>query len=316
MSFLLNLVLILCLVFATAAPHNPQVPLPLPLVIWHGLGDNYQAEGLVSIGKLARKTNPGTYVYNIHLDKDPSADRTATFLGNTTLQIEHVCSKLANHPVLSHAPAINALGFSQGGQFLRAYVERCNNPPVRNLVTFGSQHNGIARFQNCAATDWVCRGAIGLLLANTWSDFVQSRVVPAQYYRDPEDLESYLERSNFLADVNNERTRKNETYRRNMLMLEKFAMYIFSDDQTVIPKETAWFAEVNSTTGVVTLLRDRDLYREDWLGLRVLDDQARLDFEMVKGGHMELTDDLLVSTFRKYFGQKMHQQMTVMDEEL
>jgi hypothetical protein len=25
----------------------------------------------------------------------------------------------------------------------RGFVERCNHPPVRNLITWGSQHNGI-----------------------------------------------------------------------------------------------------------------------------------------------------------------------------
>lgn len=36
----------------------------------------------------------------------------------------------------------NAIGFSQGGLFTRGYVQRCNNPPVHNLVTFGSPHMG------------------------------------------------------------------------------------------------------------------------------------------------------------------------------
>lgn len=40
------------------------------------------------------------------------------------------------------ANGFNAVGFSQGGQFLRAYVERYNDPPVHNLVTFGGQHMG------------------------------------------------------------------------------------------------------------------------------------------------------------------------------
>ena len=30
----------------------------------------------------------------------------------------------------------------KGGQFLRAYVERCNKPRVYNLITYGAQHNG------------------------------------------------------------------------------------------------------------------------------------------------------------------------------
>lgn len=57
---------------------------PLPLIIWHGLGDNYKADGLAQIGELAEAIHPGTFVYNIHIDDDASADRTATFFGNLT----------------------------------------------------------------------------------------------------------------------------------------------------------------------------------------------------------------------------------------
>lgn len=317
MRLLLQLIPLARLVVTLAIPLSSSSPIaqPLPLVIWHGLGDNYKADGLRAVGDLAAETNPGTYVYNIRLDDDPSADRTATFFGNLTVEIERVCADLAAHPVLSSAPAINGLGFSQGGQFLRAYVQRCNNPPVRNLVTFGSQHNGISRFGQCATTDWLCKFAIGFLTTNTWSHFAQSRVVPAQFYRDPDDLESYLKYSNFLADVNNERTVKNETYKRNLLTLEKFAMFVFTEDKTAIPKESGWFAQVNSTSGDVTWLKDRDLYKEDWLGLRALDELGRLDFEVAEGGHMELTDELLVDTFRKYYAP-MSEEKTMISEEL
>ncbi|RFU30560.1 hypothetical protein B7463_g5765, partial [Scytalidium lignicola] len=273
---------------------------PLPLVIWHGLGDNYQAEGLQSIGVLADEIHPGTLVYYIHIDDDSSADRTASFLGNLTLQIDKVCSDLASHPILSTAPAVDALGFSQGGQFLRAYVERCNFPPVRSLITFGSQHNGISEFQSCGSTDWVCKGTEGLLRLNTWSSFVQSRLVPAQYFRDPNQYEDYLQYSNFLADINNERAIKNETYKQNLATLEKFVMFMFDDDETVVPKESSWFGEVNGTE--VIPLRNRAIYEEDWIGLKALDEKGALEFKTTSGGHMKLTGEVLKTVFEEYYG--------------
>ncbi|KAH8804717.1 palmitoyl protein thioesterase [Xylogone sp. PMI_703] len=273
---------------------------PLPLVIWHGLGDNYKAEGLQEIGVLADEVHPGTLVYYIHIDDDASADRTASFLGNLTLHVEKVCADLAAHPILSTAPAIDALGFSQGGQFLRAYIERCNFPPVRSLVTFGSQHNGISEFQGCGSTDWICKGAQGLLRLNTWSSFVQSRLVPAQYFRDPNQLDSYLQYSNFLADINNERETKNETYKQNLATLDRFVMYMFEEDETVIPKESGWFAEVNGTE--VIPLRNRTIYEEDWIGLKALDEKGALEFKVTSGGHMRLSSDLLKTVFEEYYG--------------
>lgn len=298
---------------------------PLPLVIWHGLGDNYAADGLADVADLAQEVNPDTYVYIIRLDEDASSDRTATFFGNVTTQLQSVCDDLASHPILSTAPAINALGFSQGGQFLRGYVERCNNPPVRNLVTFGSQHNGIAEFQGCGMTDWLCKGAMALLKSNTWSDFVQSRLVPAQYYRSVnastgEPTEEYLEHSNFLADINNEREGKNETYKKNLASLKTFAMYLFEDDTVVIPKVTGWFDQIsNLTSGDVTKMKDRQIYKEDWIGLKELDKKGGLVFRTVPGEHMRLRDQDLEKAFKDFFapeGKGKESEFTIQEQEL
>ena len=130
---------------------------------------------------------------------------------------------------------------------------------------------------------------------------MQSRLVPAQYYRDPEDLEKYLDSSNFLADINNERKVKNSSYKENLKTLDKFAMYMFTEDTTVVPKESAYFSEVNTTSETVTKIRDRDMYQEDWIGLRWLDERGRLDFRLAEGGHMQLTTELLEDCFREYF---------------
>jgi palmitoyl-protein thioesterase len=231
---------------------------------------------------------------------DASSDQSATFYGNLTEQVAKACADIAAHPILSTAPAIDALGFSQGGQFLRAYVQRCNNPPVRSLVTFGSQHNGITAFKECGTSDWLCRGAMALLRVGTWSSFVQSHLVPAQYFRDPAQYDKYLEHSNFLADINNERPIKNHMYNRNIAMLENLALYMFEDDTTVIPKETAWFEEVNGTE--IIPLRARKLYSEDWLGLRQLDRKGGLQMRTIPGEHMRLTDKILNETFAEFYG--------------
>ena len=305
----------------TTNPHtgnrDDDYETPLPLVIWHGLGDDYTGEGLQAVGALAEAAHPGIFVYYVRLDSGATADRTATFYGNVTEQLAQVCAELAAHPILSTAPAVDALGFSQGGQFLRGYVERCNAPPVRSLLTVGSQHNGIVDYRACGSADWLCRGAMALLHGQTWSSFVQSRLVPAQYFRDPADLDSYLQHSNFLADINNERPdARNETYADNVARLANFVMHMFEDDTTVVPRQTSWFQEVErdgdgdgdsdgGDQGVgskVTPLRERPIYTEDWIGLRRLDEKGGLRFVSSPGNHMELSDDLLTDLFTTYLG--------------
>jgi palmitoyl-protein thioesterase len=292
-----------------ASPFSKSDSDPLPLLIWHGLGDNYAADGLAEVASLAEEVNPGTYVYIIRLDEDASSDRTATFLGNVTEQISSVCASIRADPILSSAPGINALGFSQGGQFLRGLVERCGGSEgikVKNLVTFGSQHNGIAKYQLCKSTDWLCKGYIGLLKANTWGAWVQGHLVPAQYFKavdeeTGEPTEEYLANSNFIADINNERKLKNVTYAHNLALLDNFVMYVFENDTTVIPKETGWFAQTNLTSGEVVEFRDREIYKEDWIGLKKLDEKGGLHFKTTKGEHMTLGDKVLKEVFKEWF---------------
>lgn len=168
-------------------------------------------------------------------------------------------------------------------------------------MTFGSQHNGISEFQECATSDWLCQSWRGVLKGNAWGSFSQRRLVPAQYYRDPEDLDNYFEYSNFLADINNERKVKNETYRENMKKLGRFAMFMFAEDTTVVPKESAFFSDVNTTSEEVTKLQERVIYQEDWIGLRFLDEKRRLEFRIAEGGHMQLSDNILTDAFNRYF---------------
>lgn len=295
--------------------NNNNAAKPLPLLIWHGLGDRSDASGLHTVGSLAQEIHPGTLVHYISLSPDGSgaADQRATFFGNVSAQIASVCASLSTNATLldpaSNKIRADALGFSQGGQFLRGLAQRCPALQLRSLVTFGSQHAGISEFQRCGTWDLLCKAATALVGGNAWTDTVQGGVVPAQYYREVnettgEGTEAYLAASHFLADVNAERDggRRNEEYAARLGALENFVMYVFADDRTVVPKESGWFAEVNGTSGEVTPLRERRVYKEDWIGLRELDRKGGLVFGSVEGEHMQLNKKDLERAFGRYFG--------------
>ncbi|KAK6346730.1 hypothetical protein TWF696_006842 [Orbilia brochopaga] len=284
------------------------IPAPLPLVIWHGLGDNYENPGLQSVADLYKSIYPGAVTHIIALGEDAGADRKASYFGSLHEDMAAVCSQLSANPDLITAAAphgVHALGFSQGGLFMRGFIETCNVPAVHTLVTFGSPHNGISEFVHCKPTDWVCRAAFGFLGANKWSEWVQSNIVPAQYYRHPseEQMQKYLESSGFLADVNNEREVKNGNYSSNLAGMEGgLVLYKFDEDQVIIPKESVWFADVKED-GEVRWLTDRKMYTEDWLGLKRLDKAGKLKFLKTGGQHMHITDDLLKEVYTKYLWQ-------------
>ena len=265
---------------------------------------------MVSIGAFLNDTVGPTYTYNVRLAPDASADRKATWLGNITAHMDYVCADLSLDPILnSSSNGINAIGFSQGGLFLRGLIETCPSLHVKNLVTFGSPHNGISQFQSCSDSGigtFLCAAFEGLLESATWSDWVQGNLVPAQYFRDNEDLGAYLESSAWLADINNEREGKSAAYKERLGSLERFWLYKFSEDTVVVKSESEWFDEVfkgeDDEEDKVVKLRDRQIYKEDWIGLKTLDERGALDFRLAEGQHMNITDEVLFDVFEMMYG--------------
>lgn len=70
--------------------------------------------------------------------------------------------------------------------------------------------------------------------------WVQSSLVQATYWHDPLDEKTYKQKSEFLADINNERE-INQTYIDNLNRLENLVLVKFDKDTIVQPRETEWF---------------------------------------------------------------------------
>lgn len=272
-----------------------------PLLLWHGLGDTFDGDGIKSIGDLYRNVYPGSAVYAVHLGDDGSADRQSTFFGDINEQIEAVCQDIQATKEITSASSVNAMGLSQGGVFIRGLVERCNRPPVRNLVTFGSPHGGISTFAKCKDGDWWCSAWSGTLKSNTWGEWVQTHLIPAQYFRDPADMDGYLEHSNYLADINNERAHKEKGYVKNLAGLDRFVMIRFAEENVISPNISTWFGDMVPDEDKPILLRDRDLYKKDWLGLSDIDKRGGLLFKETPGKHMRIGDGVMEQVMRDYF---------------
>ena len=80
-----------------------------------------------------------------------------------------------------------------------------------------------------------------LLNYGAYVDFVQSFLVQAQYWHDPLHFDTYVEKSQFIAEVNNEKAVKNETYAVNLASLENFVMVKHNQDSMVEPRESSHF---------------------------------------------------------------------------
>ena len=68
------------------------------------------------ITKMVEDKVPGIYVYSIEIGDSVTQDIENGFFMNVNTQVEMVCAKIRADPKLRNG--FNAMGFSQGGQFL------------------------------------------------------------------------------------------------------------------------------------------------------------------------------------------------------
>ncbi|KAJ2236828.1 hypothetical protein H4R99_004127 [Coemansia sp. RSA 1722] len=273
-----------------------------PIVMWHGMGDNCCDNSTMGeISRIIQKEIPGVFIHSVKVGSSDSDDRKAGFFGNLNTQVDQVCKELSEMEELKDK-AVNMLGFSQGGLFLRALVQRCPLISVKKLVTFGSPHSGVARIPECAKdSDRICRFMRQLALRNVYSWYVRDHVIQAQYFKDPDNIEQYLERNVFLPYVNNEiADRREMVYKDRLRELEKLVLIKFEQDEMIYPASSAWFGFVDSY-GNETRLYDSLMYIEDWIGLRSLDESNRLDFVTLPGKHMNIGEEKLREIVARYF---------------
>ncbi len=58
----------------------------------------------------------------------------------------------------------------------------------------------------------------------------------AQYWHDPLHTDKYVEKSRFIAEINNEKAEKNASYAVNLALLENFVMILHESDSMVEPR--------------------------------------------------------------------------------
>ncbi|EKM54569.1 uncharacterized protein PHACADRAFT_57928, partial [Phanerochaete carnosa HHB-10118-sp] len=280
---------------------------PRPLVIWHGMGDSYNSPGMLEAVHEIETAHPGIFVHSVHLAEAEDDDKKADYFGNVNEQVAFVAEQLNNVTELQHG--FDAIGFSQAGQFLRAYVERYNSPPVNNFITFGSQHMGVSDLPECKPYDITCQLARRAARGSVYSAWAQANIVQAQYFRDTDRLPLYLERNHFLSDINNEVDGSvNTTYRANFEALNKLVLVLFAQDTMVVPKESSWFgsyAPADEDAGAartVIPMRLQPLYTENRIGLRTLDERGDVELVTCDSAHMHLKTECWQPLIEKYVG--------------
>jgi palmitoyl-protein thioesterase len=279
--------------FAPTQPIRVANSSGIPLVIFHGLGDDCRFPGMHHFTKHLNDTL-GVYTKCVEVGNG-SQD---SWMESMSEQAQQACAEIKADPLLS--AGINVLGLSQGGLLARAMVEQCDIK-VFKLSTMGGPHMGVATMPNCHE-GWFCNAVNSIIDLGVYTSFVQSHIGPAGYYKDQHKYKTYLKMSDFLADLNNERTDKNQTYKANFSALEGLQLIKFTKDTVVDPQESEWFGYYALDSKNLTTLNQTELYQQDFIGLKGLYDHGKVQFVAIAGQHLQMTsaqvDEFIVPFFQ------------------
>jgi len=261
-----------------SAPVPPPVPLNAtwrPVVLMHGLFAS--AEAMSHAQQWIEADFPGIHTLNVEIGDG----RDSSLLLDMNLQVEAFAKAVQADPLLKNG--FNLVAHSQGGLVSRGFIERYNTPPVYNFITWSTPHQGVYGVPDfnalCPNTPcpWLDNIFDALLDGKGTEPWLQTFISFAAYWQDVMHYDAYLSNNIFLADINNQRPTKNATYAANLASLNTLALEWSFVDTIVVPNTSAWFEfyAVNETKTTVPLTQSQ-IYIEDWIGLRKLDESDRL----------------------------------------
>ncbi|GJZ32354.1 palmitoyl-protein thioesterase 1-like protein isoform X1 [Tanacetum coccineum] len=161
---------------------------------------------------------------------------------------------------------------------------------VKNFISVAGPHAGEASIPFCGK-GVMCILVDALIKLAIYSDTLQEHLAPANYIKIPTDLDAYREGCKFLPKLNNE-FEKNATYKQRFSSLQNLVLIMFDKESVLVPKETSWFGYFpDGAWDPILPAQETRLYKEDWIGLRTLDEAGRVKFINVTGGHLDMADD-------------------------
>ena len=157
----------------------------------HGMGDSGSNPGMKELCNSVHEKY-GNYV--LCLDVSNGLLSIANTMDEQLAELHNVVQK--HYSYLKGG--FNAIGNSQGGLLMRAYVERYNDPPVKTFISWTGVQNGIHTCPLGSSALCYVWGVNRIINPYTF------HIVFSDYWKDSRDKARYLRENRFLPDINNE----------------------------------------------------------------------------------------------------------------
>ncbi|KAJ1427676.1 putative palmitoyl-protein thioesterase 1 [Ochromonadaceae sp. CCMP2298] len=255
--------------------------------------------GMVPLANAISEYLGGAYVLNVQIGDSSIADIMNGFIMNLDDQVDYFANVVASDANL--AQGFNAVGYSQGNLVIRGYIEKYNSPPVFNFISMHGPLAGVGSFPGCSVDHTFCRAFAELLGALAYKPLIQDHLAQANYFRDPMKIPQYIDGDIFLADINNEQA-VNGSYSKNWASLNSVCLVKALADATVVPNDSEWYGFFqDGSFDDIWEFSETPWYKENLFGLKTLDEEKKVFFEVTEGGHLDFSTDYLLNLVGLYF---------------
>nr|XP_023905567.1 palmitoyl-protein thioesterase 1-like [Quercus suber]POF27480.1 palmitoyl-protein thioesterase 3 [Quercus suber] len=130
-----------------------------------------------------------------------------------------------------------------------------------------------------------------LIKSLLYTDLFQDHFAPSSFFKLPNAIPNYLENCRFLPKLNNELPdERNSTYKERFISLQNLVLIMFENDTLLTSKETSWFGYYpDGAFKPILPPQQKQLYIEDWIGLKTLDEAGRVKYISVPGYHLDIS---------------------------
>jgi len=195
------------------------------------------------IADWTRLSLPGVYVRLLYLvNEHGTENRSLEYAYRMMLplhkQIERVCEVIEDDGRLQGGFDLIAIGM--GGILARGYVQACNAPPVKTLITYNTPHAGCKKQAKEDGNKIFAAHPDLEGKRDPYSPFVQSCVASAGVHLDHTRPHLYYSNASLLPDLNLQRPQHKF---RPLDALDRMILVYGEADEATDPRESAWFED-------------------------------------------------------------------------